>query len=456
MLKLFLKIKRNKIFFAFVFLLLLLLPSTIYLQDENSRREIVTALGIDLVPEGVELTVVKVTRKEESIKGTGLNIDSAKGETVTEAIFNMSINSGKEIGFAHCEAIVLSDKVLQENAFKYLDFFVRTRLLTTSAEVINIENAKEGLQLILESQKLSSLSIREIVQANSEILMAKKTDLDSFCRQFYSNTSISVMPRLVIEEESKEDGGGGESGGGESSSGGSGNSESANTEVNTGTSTNEKQSGGSEGGSEGGGGESGGGESGGGESSSGGSGSKKKVVDKGDVVIVKNGKRVETLNLDQSVILSLLDPSITTSTFKLKNLTTNHTTDATFMIKGVEKKMFRTTKMVGNKPLVYYNIFIVVELLELAADNYTLEMVNDLVTLINLQVQDRLVEEITQKLSDIVNLAKENGWDLFDVYRNFYAKEPDNWLRYLDSLDDSQNYMEQVMFCCDLSFMRRV
>lgn len=440
MLKLFKKFARNKIFYVFIFFIILLLPSSIYLQDENSRRDIITAVGLDLLENGVEVSVLRLARKEESINGVGLNVVSAKGQTITEALYNMSLNTGKAFGFSHCEAIVLSDSVVEDHVLKYLDYFMRSRTLTSSVELVNTKNAKELLTTILQSKKLSTLSIKEIVHYNSGLLVSKHTNLDSFYRSLYSETPIALITRLqvVSEEEAKagaddvdsgfvfdsapSDESSGDSGGG------SGSNQSSNSES------------GSEGGS-------GGGESGGGKS---------KLVDDGSVIILKNGKKVGELKMDEFTILNIISPQVKSVLIKVENVTDEGVENATVTIETVEKKVITTTRIVNGRPLIYYHMIFVIQIQELISNRYSIITLDDLICHISPEVEDAFLKKIRYDFSSLVNRCKEEGWDLFNVYRRFFAHQPEEWEKYLNSLEDRTDYMEDVLFCMDIDYLIRI
>ena len=106
--KLLSKIWKNKIFVVLLLMVLIFTPSSIYQQITNKIRAVVTTFGVDLTESGVGVTILHIIPKSASNFNQNTEIAYAEGGNVAEAISRMSLNLGKHISLAHCNAVLLS------------------------------------------------------------------------------------------------------------------------------------------------------------------------------------------------------------------------------------------------------------------------------------------------------------------------------------------------------------
>ena len=83
---------------------------------------------------------------------------------------------------------------------------------------------------------------------------------------------------------------------------------------------------------------------------------------------------------------------------------------------------------------------------ELSASSVT----NDNIDFLSPQAKAKIVEKLKLDISSAVNLAKELKLDLFDTYTTCERFAPKKWYKYLDTLDNKWDYMQDVEFFVDV------
>ena len=97
------KLSRNKIFYFFLALILIMFPQTIYMQSDNNTKLVVTTIGIDKSEsgDGYSLSALAVIPKASTDVSANLELFEGEGKTISEALSNISLNTGKQVGLAH-------------------------------------------------------------------------------------------------------------------------------------------------------------------------------------------------------------------------------------------------------------------------------------------------------------------------------------------------------------------
>ena len=66
------------------------------------------------------------------------------------------------------------------------------------------------------------------------------------------------------------------------------------------------------------------------------------------------------------------------------------------------------------------------------------------------KLQKLLKKTIHENLSELINLAKKEKVDYLKVYKNFNKFDTFKWEKYIDSLDDKENYLDNVIFTVNI------
>jgi len=400
------KLSRNKIFYIFLFLAIIMFPSTLYLQSDKDTTLIVTTIGIDKDTKSneYEVTSLAVIPKGSNDISANLETFKAKGKTIAEALDSMSLNCGKKIGLAHCDSIIFSLEVIEENIAKTLDYFIRTSNLTTNATIIATDDkASDLIDATKSSNNLFDLSLKNIINFSEDMSMLDNITIDRFYRTYFGRNTTFFLPILSIEEGVNPTGG--ESGG----AGSEGNS----------------------------------GESSGGSDSSG--ESKKKIKKDKKILIIKDGLPLRTLTDDETFIYNLISRKSSHIRIEIENINDQYVTNSTESYQQVDKIIVPKYYFEDDKPVVEYSIWLSIMIDEISStDNHSYSSIDSLQNFLSPAATEEIRKQINEKLEKTNNLMQENGHDIIEAYEHFNAFHTKKWRQYLSIQDDPNNYLKDV------------
>ena len=210
------KLKLRKIvssfaFYLFVAFMLLNLPQAIYGSAEFERRAIFSSLGIDKINDEYEVSGLMLIQSTPDSISSNTQLVSAVGRDFSEALYKLSVDLGKEIGFAHCDTFIISDSLKDDDVAKVLDFAMRGSRLTQNSKLITCKgSAKEVLQVNMEKKDQIGISLARSITNSSDYLSISDIDLREFFNLYYSKNGICWTTVVEVKEETNEETGGGQ------------------------------------------------------------------------------------------------------------------------------------------------------------------------------------------------------------------------------------------------------
>lgn len=401
--KLMKKLFHSKFFLSFAFLIILMFPTTIYKQADNHTRLVTTTIGIDKSEDGYEITALAVIPKASTDVNANLEIFSAKGKNVSEALNNIALDTGKNVGLAHCDCIILSKDVLNDNISKILDYFIRTANLTTNSTILATnQKSKDLVEATKSSNNLLDLSLKDIVSFQEDRTLLENTTIEKFYKKHFSKSSTFVLPIISVEETN----------GGESDTSGQ-------------TSGNNNQS------------------SGGG---SGGSSSKqKKIKNESKVALIQNGTFVRELTEDELFIYNLLTGGSKYMSITIEDINDEYVTKSTEIYQQIDKIGFPLYKFEDGKPIVEYQIWLNVMLDEIVSeDNFAYASIDGLQNFLSSTAEKEIKNQIQTRLKNTVDTMHTEKNDILGLYSAFNAFTHKKFVNYLKSLDNQEDYLENI------------
>lgn len=392
-------------------------PGTLYAQSDKDRTIVVTTIGIDSAENNeFEVSILAVIPKGSNDINANLEVFSAKGKTIAECLNNISANVGKETSLAHCDCIILSQDIMQDNTIKVLDYFIRTANLTTNATLVGTDGKSQDLiNATKSSNNLLDLSIKNIVNFQEDRTLLEHITIERFFRKYYTKSSTFTLP--ILSTKSPEEGSNESSGGG---SGSEGNSPE-------------------------------GGDSGSG-SSSGSGGKQKKIVNDNKIALLKEGKYIGTLTEDEVFIYNLFSPTSDYIYIEVNNVNDENVVDSTEVYEQVEKYIIPQYKFDSDgNPYVEYKITLSLMLDEISSShNYNYSAIDGLNNYISDVVEEKIQSQIADKLQSTISLMQEKGYDILNLYDRFNAYRYDDFREYLLSLDQQEDFMSNIYFKADV------
>lgn len=175
------------------------LSSNINLLD----RAIVVGAGIDF--EDGELVVsaqVIIPRNSSSAsQGNDFVVYTARGETVQEAVENISYTVGLKASFAHTNVIVLGDAFLKSGRTDVLEFLVTSDIVTDNTLLVaSASEAKEILSVQMPINEVASYHLTEILQSNRKDAGQNTSSLKAYFEDIYKVGQTACLPLVFLRE----------------------------------------------------------------------------------------------------------------------------------------------------------------------------------------------------------------------------------------------------------------
>ena len=373
-------------------------PHTIYMQSDNNTKLVVTTIGIDKDEEGYNISSLAVIPKVSTDVNANLETFEGKGKTISEALQNISLNTGKQIGLAHCDCIILSYDIMQENIALVLDYFIRTANLTTNATILATDKeASKLVEVSKNSNNLLDLTLKDIVSYEENTTLLENTTIEKFYRSYFSKANTFFLPIISVEEES------------------TGGTTSQNSGESEGTDS------------------SGGGEKGG------------KVKNDKEIAILSKGKFVRTLSKDEAFIYNLLSKSSQYLNIEIEDINDKYTTRSLEVFQQVTKVGLPLYKFDNNIPYVQYEIWLNVMLEEIQSkDNFAFANIDSLQNFLSDTAKNEILKSIDNKRKLTVETMQREKNDILNLYAKFNAYKHKKWVDYLSTLDNPEDYLSNV------------
>ena len=426
--KLLTKIWKNKIFVTLLLMVFIFTPSSIYQQVTNKIRTIVTTMGIDLTESGVGVSILHIIPKSASNFNQNTEIAYAEGKNVAEAISKMSLNLGKYISLAHCDAVLLSKDLAEKGISEYLDYLIRRTNLTTSALLVTCDNSKELMQTIKNSKILTSMSVRELVEYNNRYLFSSDSSVENYELNYFGGSKLSFIPFISLSDQNFTTSSSDESGGG-------GMSQGQNELVSSSQSGNESSSN----------------ENSGSGAGSGGKDEEKDVLNDGKTYVLNEGKLVFELDKDIIELFNILDLEIKRTILTGEDFLHNDKIKS-ITVETYDKSIKKEYKFLNGKPIFHLDIRLILTINEVDSDRYTVEDVDNYDEILNETVKNVLLEKIENDFSKAVDKTKESGLDLFLVEKKFNTFHHKEWQEYIK---DNSNIFKDMIFSYDIKLVKK-
>lgn len=416
------KLFKYKTFYVLVAIMLFFLPTTLYMPSQAQSRAIVTAIGIDKTEDDLyEITLALISPKNGGQVAGGNMVDSGTGPTVAVAMQMLSINLGKIIGLQHCSFIIISDEVFKENVIKVLDYFIRSNNLTADAHLINCpKSAKDLISQGASSSNTSIATMNDIIQFNNDYLYSQAITIYEFYNRYLAPSNSVFVPILELEgEENEKDKSKstGTSGKGVDSS----NSESSNSSTNA---------------------------SSGGDDSKANvqAGNSSKLTSNGKCAIIKNGIKVREITENERIALNIVNSGDGNGVIGVKDFSEGDIEHADILFQLVDKKSSIKGYFDEDTPKIKFDVRIIVKLDEISMNEYKVNTVSGLTSYFTPKLEEKLKENLNNYIFELVENIKRDETDILFVYDNLNRFHHRKFEKYLDSLENKDNYLESIEF----------
>jgi len=401
---------RNKIALIIVILLVVFIQPAISLPEQSKTENIVTAIGVDKIEDEFEISLQYILPYKSGAENE-LKVSSVKAKNLSEAIEKVSIQFGKNSGFAHCKILILNDLACAENITSILDFFFKNKTNTNNMIILNTnDSAKDVLatstSLNSELYVVVNCSCYTAVQRHYQDLR----NIGDYYDSYFSKTKCITLNVVKVEEETESSGSSGEgSSTGASSSDTSGSASSGTT----GSSSSSPQ---------------------------------KKLKNEGIIAIIKDGKKLLELTVDESNNLNYFNNVVKDHYFTIENFSDEifNDVDVTFDVYGKKAKI--ATSFVDGIPHYTLNLQLNLRMSQVSSDEISM----DYYEISHNSISDSLKEEVKNYVKGKLLLAeanfKANKYDVVKCFDSFYKFHNKKFKEFLSSLGEDEYFLEKVVF----------
>jgi len=382
---------RSIVIWVFILIIIATIPE--FTEPAMSQTEaIVNMLCIEKVQDQYQIATSVLTPAKE--KESNYQVYSGTGKTVGEAVENVSLSIGKEMGFAQCEIMAFGNKICEEGILSSLDYLTRTRKVGRNAILINFTgDGTSFAETISKLSKEKTLKLENIMNFDKRYILSRDSNIDSFYKGYFSEISLGIMPQIKLEDIEKDNA-----------------IEVASTENST-TQTENK---------------------------------KKYLLNDGTMSVFKQGKKVLEIMPSMVQKINLFLNLSQEGTLKVEDVTDNLYNNATIIFDLSNKSINLEPKFENNKPI--YNIeidltILVEEVIEEQPNDNFLRRNKEFLTP---SAVEKLKETIKNEMQIVIEYCKTNKIDLLNVYRQFNRKKYKDFQAYYNT--QKENYLDNIQY----------
>lgn len=200
----------KKIFVVVFTLFILLLSSGCYNYKEINEMAIVSSIGIDKDDKNDKYIVsaqIMNSKESEDSEDSQIIVYTKEGDTIHEALRNVTLESPRKLYGNHLSKIVLSEEVAKEGIDNVLDTFnrlseVRNEFIIT---VVKDNKASDVLKVLTSTETIPAEYVKLSLKiANETSGLTYTTKLDEFISLYLKKGIDPVVPVLKIDKKSKK------------------------------------------------------------------------------------------------------------------------------------------------------------------------------------------------------------------------------------------------------------
>lgn len=176
-----------------------------------------------------------------------------------------------------------------------------------------------------------------------------------------------------------------------------------------------------------------------------GSGGQKQIMNKGETILLKKGKRVARLNHEQLNGINILNQKAVFQTLLLRDVTDDlyHHADLTFIIRN--KRVQISTKFQNGHPVFSANIVAGLELMEIREDGKSLKLNTEFSRISDI-VAARIEQKLRKDFADTLKILREHKTDVIGVTETFERNNRKEFRAFMERLDNSDEFLDYINF----------
>lgn len=416
------RLMKNPMLIVFVFILIFFTPSAIYSPGQNRERGVVIALGVDRQDNEYEISLLTfIPTVQQSYKEMS-SVISGKGETIARALYNAQIAMGRKIGLSHAKTTIVNENLLQDDVAEYIDYLSRVASLPENTVfVCTDKSAKEILQASFTLESTVGLQLEQVIGFNAQNLYVTDTSLEAFYKGYYGRQKSSLIGFLSIAEEEQQmttTGTSEQSGSNQVDNGGEQGQNVGSTQSKT-SSTSPQQSSG-----------------------------QKHILNKGEAVLLKEGKLAQKLTVDELNGINLLNAKSINQIITIDNVEINGLMNKlSYRIKN--KKINTQTYFENGSPVYSAQLILGLELVEVQGEHEHIK-INTEFSKITPQIRKKIDQSIKNQFTEALNVLRDNKTDVIGISDKFYKSHRNGYKKFIKNLEREDDFINFVNFKLNL------
>ena len=405
------KLIKKPILIVCIIALIIYTPFALLMPADTTTRAIITRIGIDSSPDGVEVSAVVFVPTPNTNYTENYKLFSADAENIATALQKISNYSGKKIALNLAEMIVVNESISNENLVIILDALSRnTDIRNNTALICTNESAKDFLNSTLSLNSASDLNINELITFSRDKDYNTESNIESFYQGYFSPQKISMLGYVELTDGDV----------GLTTTGGSSSSGSVGS----------------------------GGQSAGGEQSGASEESAKKttILNEGRVAVYKDGKLKLILTPQELKGLSWFNAKSNESNLTVYNVTDEIFNNATITFKLLRKKTSINVYFSNRVPVIESNVKLVMDIDQVSQEDMDKDALQSELSKVSPELRDKVNSQAKTEFKIVQDLMVAEKLDLVNAYELFSTYCPREFKSFLNSLDDPSNFLEYVIF----------
>ena len=402
---------KKPILIVCIIALIIYTPFALLMPADTTTRAIITRIGIDSSPDGVEVSAVVFVPTPNTNYTENYKLFSADAENIATALQKISNYSGKKIALNLAEMIVVNESISNENLVIILDALSRnTDIRNNTALICTNESAKDFLNSTLSLNSASDLNINELITFSRDKDYNTESNIESFYQGYFSPQKISMLGYVELTDGDV----------GLTTTGGSSSSGSVGS----------------------------GGQSAGGEQSGASEESAKKttILNEGRVAVYKDGKLKLVLTPQELKGLSWFNAKSNESNLTVYNVTDEIFNNATITFKLLRKVVNINVYFSNGVPVIESNVKFVMDIDQVSQEDMDKDALQSELSKVSPELRDKVNSQAKAEFKTVQDLMVAEKLDLVNAYELFSTYCPREFKSFLNSLDDPSNFLEYVIF----------
>lgn len=386
---------RKLLIWIFIILIAITVPE--FTEPAMSQTEaIVNMLCVDKTENNFNVSTTVLTPSQE--KTTSYQVYSGSGETLGEAVENISLTIGKEMGFAQCEIMAFGEQICEDGVLSALDYLTRTRKVGRNAILINYTgDGKDFCNAISKISTEKNIKLENIINFDKRYILSRDSNIDSFYEGYFSEISLGIMPQIKLENIEPE----------------TAIEVMANASSSAAATKEETKE-------------------------------KKHIVNDGTMSVFKKGKKVLEVEPEMVKRINLFLNISQQGTLKVENVTDDLYSNATVILSLSEKQIKLKPSFKNNVPMYEINISLTILVEEVMEENPNKDFLRRNKEFLTPALIEKLKETTKQEMESVISYCKENEVDLMNVYRQFNRKKYKEFKNYYNN--EKENYLNNIQY----------